>query len=637
MKSRLQLARTLGFAMALGAFADVHAQDPAQPDPAFISSDARLKAQPFDLSDIRITGGTWQTNEDLDKRYILSLDPGRLLHMFRVTAGLPSNAKPLDGWEAPTCGLRGHFTGHYLSACAEMYAATGDKQCKDRGTYVVAELAKCQDAMGTGYLSAFPATAFDTLETQYHGVWAPYYTIHKIMAGLLDQYHYCGNEQALKVAEKMAGYFRARVSKLTPDQVEHMLHTVGHGPQNEFGGMSEVLHNLYAITKKPEYLEFAGVFDRPGFLNPLSMQQDELKDLHANTHIPQVIGCARHYEITGDDKDERAANYFWSQVTAHHSYANGSNSLSEHFQAPNLEATKLGLGTSETCNVYNMLKLSEHIFCWNADPAVADYYELALYNHILGSIEPGTGMTTYFVPMSSGHFKIYGAPESFWCCNGTGMENHAKYGAAIYFHHADTLWVNLFIPSRLTWRDQGLTITQATDFPQSDQTALTITASQPTAAKILLRIPIWAAGASVKINGQVQDTPAAPGSYATLDRTWQSGDKIELTLPMALHLHRAADNPNMVAIFYGPLLLAGDLDVMKNNTFFNLPDPPAPALNGDEKNLASWIKPVEGEPLTFRIQNAAQSSDITLKPFFQFSRDRYALYWSLTDASSPSP
>jgi DUF1680 family protein len=290
-----------------------------------------------------------------------------------------------------------------------------------------------------------------------------------------------------------------------------------------------------------------------------------------------------------------------------------------------------------------MLKLTEHIFSWNTDPAAADYYELALYNHTLGSIEPGTGMTTYFVPMSSGHFKIYGSPESFWCCNGTGMENHAKYGAAIYFHRADTLWVNLYIPSQLTWHDQGLTITQTTNFPASNQTSLAISAAQPKPAKILLRIPAWATGTTIKINGQPFSTPAPPGSYVTLARTWQNGDRIDLILPMALHLHRAADDPRMAAIFYGPILLAGDLggdgvpadlDVMKNDTYFQLPDPPVPSLTGSGQNLDSWIKPVPGEPLTFRTQNAGLPGGVTLKPFYQFSRDRYAIYWNLTESSA---
>jgi DUF1680 family protein len=498
--------------------------------------------------------------------------------------------------------------------------------------------------MGTGYLSAFPTSAFDTLETKFGGVWAPYYTIHKIMAGLLDQYHYCGNQQAIDIAIKMADYFKGRMAKLTPSQIDKILHTVGRGPQNEYGGMSEVLHNLYAITGKPEYLTFADVFDRGWVLNPLAMGQDQLSGLHANTHIPQVIGFARHYELTGDDRYRRAADYFWTQVTKHHSYVTGSNSRNEHFLAPDVEANALGADTGETCNVYNMLKLTQHIFTWKADPASADYYELALYNHILCSIDPDTGMTTYFISLEPGHFKIYGTPDtSFWCCNGTGIENHAKYGSAIYYHHADTLWVNLFIPSQLTWQEKGVSIKQETAFPESDRTTLTITAAQPAQLKVLLRVPYWVGkGATVKVNGEIQNLSADPGSYLTLDRTWQDGDKIELTLPMTLHLHRASDNPNMVAIMYGPIVLAGDLgrdgmpaddNVSKNKEFFKIPDPPVPSLSGDSNDLDSWIKPVAGQALTFTTVNAGKPNDVQLKPFYEIHHQRYSVYWQFSDSS----
>ena len=398
-----------------------------------------------------------------------------------------------------------------------------------------------------------------------------------------------------------------------------------------------MLHNLYAITKKPEYLIFADLFDRAWVLDPLAMGRDQLAGLHANTHIPQVIGFARHYELTGDDRDRRAAAYFWSQVTAHHSYATGSDSKGEHFLPPDVEAKGLSADTGETCNVYNMLKLTQHIFTWNADPAPADYYELALYNHILPSIDPDSGMTTYFISLKPGHFKIYGTPDtSFWCCNGTGIENHAKYGGAIYYHHADTLWVNLFIPSQLNWREEGVSITQNTTFPESDQTALTMTASRPVKLKVLLRVPYWVAGGViVKINGEIQNTTAAPGSYVALDRTWRTGDRIEFTLPMALHLHRAADNPNMSAIMYG-LVLAGDLGhdgvpaddhSDKNNAYFNIPDPPVPTLSGSSGNLDSWIKPVAGKSLTFTTVNAGTPNDVQLKPFYAIHHERYSVYW----------
>jgi DUF1680 family protein len=643
---KLILSGVLG--LASGSIVLLHAQDANtvqrvdDSSPAFIDQENLVQAWPFDLSQVKVTGGVFKANQDLDEKYLLSLDPDRLLRNFRVNAKIPTDAKPLGGWESPDCGVRGHFVGHYLSACAEMYADTGDPRFRDRGTYIVAELGKCQDALGTGYLSAFPATAFDTLEKYYGGVWAPYYTIHKIMAGLLDQYHYCGNKQALKIAIKMADYFKARMAKLTPDQIDHELHTLGAGPQNEYGGMSEVLHNLYAITHRPEYLQFADLFDRSWFLNPLAMGQDELRGLHANTHIPQVTGFARHYELTGNVRYRLAAHYFWSQVTQHHSYVIGSNSKGEDFMAPDVEGNALGFDTGETCNVYNMLKLTQHIFSWNADVTAADYTELALYNDILGSMDPDTGMTTYFISLKPGHFKIYGTPEtSFWCCTGTGIENHAKYGSAIYYHNRDTLWVNLFIPSRLTWPEKNLSLTQDTTFPKSDQTTLTITSPHPKAFRLLLRIPYWSRGASVKINGEQQSTPLSPDSYVSFDRTWKPGDKIELVLPMALHLHRATDNPNMAAIMYGPLVLAGVFgrnnmppsDLTNNNyeTFGGFPDPAVPSLTGSSDDLASWIKPVPGQALTFTTVNAGNPRDVTLKPFYSIHHERYSVYWQYSD------
>ncbi len=605
--------------------------------PSFISKDDTTVAQPFDLSQVRLTDSIFKTNQDLDAKYILSLDPDRLLRNFRINANLPTKAVPLGGWEAPKCGLRGHFVGHYLSACGEMYAATGDLRFKDRGTYIVTELGKCQDAIGSGYLSAFPPDAFDKLEKFGGGSWAPYYTIHKIMAGLLDQYHFCSNKQALQIAIKMADYFQGRIAKLDAAHIEKMFHTLGHGPQNEYGGMSEVLHNIYALTKDSKYLILAEVFDRDWFLDPLSKQQDQLSGLHVNTHVAQVIGFARHYELTGDERCHRAAEYFWSQVVGHHSYAIGSTGKGEVFVPPDLEGTKLGFDTGESCNVYNMLKLTEHIFSWDANLAAADYYEDALYNFILSSINPDTGLTTYFVSLKPGHFKIYATPEtSFWCCTGTGIENHACYGSGIYFHNADSLWVNLFIPSQLTWNEKELTLTQSTCFPESDQTTLTIAAKKAIPLRINLRIPYWTTTeANVRINGIAQSIKLSPGSYLTLDRTWKTGDRIDLTLPMALHLHRTIDSPQTAAILYGPIVLAGDFghtgmppsDCTDNNyaTFDNFPDPQVPVLPGDVLHLDSWIVPVPDEPLTFRTVGVAM--DIDLVPFYKIHHERYSVYW----------
>jgi DUF1680 family protein len=603
------------------------------------SQQVTLKAQPFALTDVRLLDGPFKIAQEADAKYVLSLDLDRLLHNFRVNAGLPSTAAPLGGWESPTCELRGHFVGHYLSACALMYQATGDQEYKRRVDYLVTELAKCQDSLGTGYLSAFPSTWFDRLEAGKQ-VWAPYYTIHKITAGLLDAYRLCGNQQALVVAEKMAGYFGQRLSKLSDAQIESMFHTTARGPGNEFGGMSDVLHDLYSITGDSGELKTANLFDRDYFEGPLSADEDKLAGLHANTHIPQVEGFARHYEVTGEDKYRLAANHFWELVTQHHSFVTGSNSFGEHFMPAGVEASNLVPTTAESCNVYNMLKLTRHLFEWDPKASYADYYERALFNHILGSIDPETGMTEYFLSLAPGHFKVYGTPtESFWCCTGTGIENHAKYGDSIYFHKDSTLWVNLFIASELSWKKRGLVIRQETAFPEEEGTTLTFKATRPTAATINIRVPYWAThGVTIRVNGNVEPTKGIPESYEAITREWTNGDRVEIAMPMSLHLHHAADLADNVAVMYGPIVLAGDLgtknvpnppEAKDQNHFNEAPRVVPPELATQSEDVESWLKPVAGIALTFRTDGIGKPEDVTMMPLYEIHRQRYTVYWKM--------
>ena len=607
------------------------------------------KAAAFELSEVRLLDGPFKSAQDLDATYLLSLDPERLLHNFRVNAGLPSTAKPLGGWESPTIELRGHFVGHYLSACSMMYQSTGRQEFKDRVDYLVTELGKCQDKLGTGYLSAFPASEFDRLEAGQH-VWAPYYTVHKILAGLLDAYRFCGNQKALEMATRMADYFDGRIAKLSPEQIERMLHTVGRGPGTEFGGMSEALHDLYGFTGNPEHLKLASTFDRAWFLDPLADGQDKLAGLHANCHIPQVEGFARHYELTGDEGCRDAADFFWDIVTGRHSFVTGSNSFAEHFAKPGVEASQLSPTTGETCNTYNMLKLTRHLFEWDPQAKYADYYERALYNHILGSIDPDTGTTIYFLSLLPGHFKVYGTPtESFWCCNGTGVENHAKYGDSIYFHSPDgqTLWVNLYIASELQWKEKGLTLRQETQFPVESTSTLLVSTTHPQRLAVKLRVPVWAtAGVSVKVNGQPQDATAAPESYLTLDRQWIDGDKIELSLPMKLTLYRAMDLKDNVALLYGPIVLAGELGhdhmplsdhATDQNKYNKIRPGTVPALVTDDANPEDWLKPVPGKPLTFTTDHVGEPNDATLIPLYDIHHECYTVYWKLkSPAQAPA-
>lgn len=603
------------------------------------AEEVQLKAQPFDLGEVRLLDGPFKTAQEADEKYLLSLDMDRLLHNFRVNAGLPSTATPLGGWESPTTELRGHFVGHYLSACSLMYKSTGDPQWKTRVDYLVTELGKCQDALGGGYLSAFPTSYFDRLESGEH-VWAPYYTIHKIMAGLFDAYQLCGNEQALEIDNKMAAYFAGRLAKLSDDQIDRIFHTVGRGPGTEFGGMSEVLHDLYSVTGDPAQLKLANTFDRDWLAIPLAAGDDHLAGLHANTHIPQVDGFARHYQVTGDTKYRDAAEHFWEIVTGRHSFVTGSNSFNEYFVRPGIEASQLSPTTAETCNTYNMLKLTRHLFEWNPKAQYADYYERALYNHILASIDTENGMMLYYLSLAPGHFKVYSTPtESFWCCTGTGVENHAKYGDSIYFHDDSTLWVNLFIPSELNWKEKGITVRQETKFPEEEGTTLIVHASQPTTLTVNLRVPYWAtSGMVVKVNGQEQPFNAQPESYFAIQREWNDGDRVEVSMPMSLHIHHASDLKNYVAIMYGPIVLAGEFGTegvpvptegRDPNHFNRIPNADIPVLSTDSEDAGTWLKPVPGAPLTFKTVGVGKPTDATMIPLYAVRHQRYTVYWKM--------
>ncbi|MCX6915173.1 MAG: glycoside hydrolase family 127 protein, partial [Verrucomicrobia bacterium] len=408
-----------------------------------------LQAQPFPLSDVRLLDGPFKHAQELDQKYLLSLDVDRLLYPFRINAGLPSGARPYGGWEEPKSEVRGHFVGHYLSACALMYASTGDERLKQKGKALVEGFALCQAKFPSGYLSAYPEEFFDRVEKRQQ-VWAPYYTLHKIFAGLLDMYVLCGDQQALDLAKKFGDWAIARNARLTEEQMQAML-------GNEHGGMNECLANLCALTGEEKYLAISRRFNHLAVIGPASQRQDKLTGLHANTQIPKFVGTARQYELTGDDSLKTASQFFWSTVVKERSYVIGGHSDGEHFSPKEKLSTAFGPSTTETCNTYNMLKLTRHLFCWDPQVEYADYYERALYNHILSSQNPEDGMTCYYVPLRSGSRKTYCEREnSFWCCTGTGIENHAKYGDSIYFHAGDsTLYVNLFIASELDWKARG--------------------------------------------------------------------------------------------------------------------------------------------------------------------------------------
>jgi DUF1680 family protein len=550
------------------------------------------------------------------------------LHTFRINAGIPSSAQPLGGWEAPDCELRGHYAGgHYLSASALMYASSGDDDLKNNANRVVAELDKCQSALKSGYLSAFPVEFFDRLRERQR-VWAPFYTIHKIMAGLLDMYVYCGNEQALDMVQKMADWTAGYTGTLS---YEHMQRVLG----TEFGGMGEVLSNLYAVTGKDYYLEVAQRFDKKQFFDPLAAHRDELKGLHVNTHIPQVIAAARYYELTGDRRYRNIAEYFWNEVVSERTYCTGGTSNGESWNTePGMLSTQLSTNTTECCCAYNMMKLTRHLFGWTPDASLMDYYERTLFNHRLGTINPEDGTMMYYLPLASGYWKTFGKPfDALWCCTGTGSEEYAKLTDTIYFHDDDSLYVNLFIDSQLEWPEKGLRVRQETRFPEEQGTTITISAKNPAQLAINLRIPYWVEGGNVKINGAALPAFASPSSYLTLNRLWKSGDKIELSLPMGLHIDSMPDNQTIQAAMYGPLVLAGRFEaVTKEMTYGDSEPKPGGEVKvadilADAGNPTAWIEPDAKQPLTF--QTVGQSQPLTMVPLYKVIHERYAVYWKV--------
>jgi len=588
------------------------------------------KVVPFPMKQVRLGEGPCKTAMEADRQYLHSLPPDRLLHTFRINAGIATSAQPLGGWETPDCELRGHYAGgHYLSACALMYASTGDEDVKKNADTVVAGLGKCQAALKSGYLSAFPVEFFDRLRERQE-VWAPFYTIHKIMAGLLDMYVYCGNEQALDIVQKMAGWAADYTGSLS---YEHMQRVLG----TEYGGMGEVLSNLYAVTGKDHYLHVAHRFDKKQFFDPLAAHRDELKGLHVNTHVPQVIAAARYYELTGDRRHRDIAEYFWNEVVSERSYCTGGTSNRECWNTdPGKLASELGPTTTECCCAYNMMKLTRHLFGWSADARLMDYYERTLFNHRLGTINPEDGTMMYYLPLAGGYWKIFGEPfDSLWCCTGTGSEEYAKLTDTIYFHDDDSLYVNLYIDSQLEWPEKGLRFSQETRFPEEPGTTITVSAKNPAQLAINLRIPYWAQGGSVKVNGGAVPAFSSPSSYLTLSRMWKTGDKIELSLPMGLHIDAIPDDETIQAVMYGPLVLAGRFEPVPKEMNYGDFRPNAgdqrevPEIVADARRPTAWIEPDAKQPLTF--QAVGQPEPLTLVPLYRVIHERFAVYWKVNN------
>jgi len=584
--------------------------------------------QPFDLEQVRLLNGPFKKAMERDRAYLHALDADRLLHSWRVNAGLPSKAEPLGGWERPDCELRGHTLGHYLSACALMVASTGDEALKQKADAIVAELGKCQEALAAnGYLSAFPESFIERAEKR-QPVWAPFYTLHKVFAGLQDMYVHCHNQQALEVVTKMAQWLKGRLSKLDQAQMQAMLE------RTEQGGMNETLANLYSLTGNEDDLMLARQFNQKRYVDPLAAGRDNLEGEHANSFIPNMVGTARLYEVAGDERDRTIAGNFWNLIRRTRMYCTGGTSEHEHWQGSN--ELPLSDFTQETCCTYNMLKLTRHLFCWNPQSRYADYYERALWNSILSTQHPRSGMMMYFVPLAPGRWKMFNLPnDAFWCCTGTGIENHARYGEGIYFHDNRRLLVNQFIASKVNWKEKGVTVRQETLFPERENTTFTVEADEPVAFTLSIRVPSWATkDFSVSLNGEPVEDAVDSCGYVNITKTWTERDRVEVALPMALHSHAMPNDKTHVALMYGPFVLAGKLGsegLTQENTHtgqnwyrFHTGEISS-VLIGDVEDLDSWIQPVKDAVLTF--ETAGMNKPYSLVPYHRLFGERYAIYW----------
>jgi DUF1680 family protein len=582
-----------------------------------------IKAYAFNLKDVQLLNSPFKHALSMDSAYLVLLKPDRLLYRFYKNAGLPVKDSIYRGWESE--GLSGHTLGHYLSAVSMMYASTSNTEFKNRVNYIINELEKCQQARGTGYVGAIPnedsifgkvargdikSSGFDL-----NGGWSPWYTVHKLMAGLCDAYLYCDNKTALNIVTKMADWVYNIVDHLPDSTRLKMLNC-------EYGGMNDVLAAIYSFTGNKKYLDLSYKFYDEFVMGALAQRIDPLPGKHSNTNVPKAIGSARQYELSGNERDKTIASFFWESMVHHHSYVIGGNSNYEYCGKPDSLSERLSDATCETCNTYNMLKLTRHLFAWNPSGELMDYYERALYNHILASQNPENGMMTYFVPLRMGTRKQFSDSfRTFTCCVGSGIENHSKYAEQIYSHDANNLYVNLFIPSTVTWKEKKAIITQLNFIPEQNQVRLEFNCKSPVNFILNIRKPSWVKNSPViQVNGGGVHTELANG-YLSVGRLWKNGDIITVDYPMNLYTESMPDNPNRIAFKYGPIVLAGQLGKQ-------MPDPVygTPVLLTDDKIVNDWIKPAS-QPLEFDMKGVGKPFDVKLIPFYKAYDQYYSVYW----------
>ncbi len=590
--------------------------------------------RPFPMTEVRLLPGYWRETMERTRMFLYSLPNDRLAHNFRVTAGLTSDAEPLGGWEAPDCELRGHYVGHYLSACALLHASTGDEAIAAKANELVGMLAECQAK--DGYLGAYPTELYDRLRT-YKPVWAPFYTYHKILTGLIDMHQYCGNAQALGMATRMADWADA-YSRSIPDDAWQRVLLV------EQGGMNEASFNLYAITGDAKYRELGYRFEHKKMFDPLAAGEDQLAGNHANTNIPKMIGAARGYELTGDERYAAISQNFYKIVTEHHIYCTGGTSDGEMWHEPDAIASKLGASAEECCCSYNMMKLTRHLYARRPDAKYFDYYERLLLNVRYGT-QDKSGMLMYYVSLKPGLYKTFGTPaDSFWCCTGTGSEEYAKLNDSIYFHDDDAVYVNLFIASTLDWKERGLVLKQETKYPEDARCTLTVVRAPLKATALKIRVPYWVGsqGLGLTVNGMAVSASADAAGYVRLARDWKAGDAVSFELPMTLHVAPAPDDKQVQAAMYGPLVLAARLGTedLTTSMIYGQMGPfadgdegyPMPVVDTRVKDAIApaggvWFEKVEGSkryPLQFRTLGHGPRHELV--PLNQVMEERYSVY-----------
>lgn len=618
-----------------------------QPEPQLSIVHGQSSIKPFPLQDVKLLESPFLQAQQTDLKYILAMDADKLLAPYLREAGLTPKAPSYTNWE--NTGLDGHIGGHYISALSMMYAATGNQEIKQRLDYMINELKRCQDNVGTGFIGGTPGSIPMWNEIKAGNIraggfslndkWVPLYNIHKTYAGLRDAYLFADNTTARDMLIKLTDWMMSVTADLSDEQMQDML-------RSEHGGLNETFADVYAITGEKKYLDLAKRFSHMAILNPLLAKEDKLTGLHANTQIPKVIGYKRISDLDNNKAWDDASRFFWETVTQNRSVSMGGNSVREHFHpADNFEPMVTDIEGPETCNTYNMLRLSNMFFQSTAEARYIDFYERALYNHILSSQEPEKGGFVYFTSMRPGHYRVYSQPEtSMWCCVGSGLENHTKYGEIIYAHTDNELYINLFIPSRLNWKDKGITLAQETRFPDEEEVRIQIEESKNKAFTLKLRYPDWVESGklTVTINGKSQQVNVVPGSYINLERKWKKGDNIVVTLPMKLKMEQLPDKSSYYSFMYGPIVLATKTGTEDMKGLYaddsrgghiahghQIPLQEMPVLVGETNQLLSHFQKSDND-LRFSYNGEVfpdKFKSLEFIPFFRLHNSRYAVYF----------